>query len=185
MKLQVYAQKETCSEELHIERLVSTALESISSSSNHKNNISGNPSLQLLWGSTMYHLNDLPFRASNLPDVFTQFRKVRRTTPRVFFVWHTKVSSDIRHKPNALQSVESQSTIRGCVKTPVSLGPPPPTITDWGIIPMAEELGVRPDKACNRIHVLSHPLSMMGEIMLILFQPFDILGSQRNGLFWR
>jgi deoxyribodipyrimidine photo-lyase len=35
-----------------------------------------NPRLQLIWGATMYHIDDLPFPVSNLPDVYTQFRKV-------------------------------------------------------------------------------------------------------------
>jgi hypothetical protein len=34
--------------------------------------------LQLIWGSTMYHIDDLPFSTRDLPDVYTQFRKVRR-----------------------------------------------------------------------------------------------------------
>lgn len=33
--------------------------------------------LQLIWGATMYHVDDLPFHTSNLPDVYTQFRKAR------------------------------------------------------------------------------------------------------------
>ena len=37
-----------------------------------------NPILQLIWGSTMYHIDDLPFSTRDLPDVYTQFRKVRR-----------------------------------------------------------------------------------------------------------
>lgn len=76
---QVYAHKETCSEELQVERLVTRGLrrvvlspsqgKSANSSSTH------NPKLELIWGSTMYHLDDLPFSVSSLPDVYTQFRK--------------------------------------------------------------------------------------------------------------
>ena len=33
------------------------------------------PKLQLIWGSSLYHRDDLPFDASNIPDVYTQFRK--------------------------------------------------------------------------------------------------------------
>lgn len=33
--------------------------------------------LQLVWGTTMYHLDDLPFDATSLPDMYTQFRKAR------------------------------------------------------------------------------------------------------------
>ncbi|RZR94986.1 hypothetical protein BHM03_00023761 [Ensete ventricosum] len=76
----VYAQKETCSEELLVEKLVLKVL---------------------VWGSTMYHIDDIPFSTKNLPDVYTQFRK----------------------------AVESKCSIRGCFKLPVSLGPPPNTET--------------------------------------------------------
>ncbi len=31
--------------------------------------------LERFWGSTLYHLNDLPYPVRSLPDVFTQFRK--------------------------------------------------------------------------------------------------------------
>lgn len=37
----------------------------------------GPPVLELVWGSTMYHLEDLPFAPSTgCPDIYTQFRKV-------------------------------------------------------------------------------------------------------------
>jgi len=76
--LQVYAQKETCSEELLVECLVSKGLEQIQitqgGTSGQKK--SPNPNLQLIWGATMYHIDDLPFTVNNLPDVYTQFRKV-------------------------------------------------------------------------------------------------------------
>ena len=73
---QVYAQKETCSEELNVERLVSKGLQQVvlQSSSESRSN-TNNPKLQLIWGTTMYHIDDLPFDASSLPDVYTQFRK--------------------------------------------------------------------------------------------------------------
>ncbi|MED6204977.1 Myosin-3 [Stylosanthes scabra] len=67
----VYAQKETCSEELNVERLVSKGLRQVvmppgeSSSSTNSNNF---PKLQLIWGTTMYHIDDLPFDAGSLPD---------------------------------------------------------------------------------------------------------------------
>jgi deoxyribodipyrimidine photo-lyase len=34
-----------------------------------------NIDLELVWGATLYHVRDLPFRVSYLPDVFTDFRK--------------------------------------------------------------------------------------------------------------
>lgn len=75
---QVYAQKETCSEELTVERLVSKGLLKVvlqSPEQSNRNVSEYNPKLQLVWGSTMYHMDDLPFDATNLPDVYTQFRK--------------------------------------------------------------------------------------------------------------
>jgi deoxyribodipyrimidine photo-lyase len=33
------------------------------------------PKLQFVWGTTMYHRDDLPFDVTCLPDVYTQFRK--------------------------------------------------------------------------------------------------------------
>ena len=36
----------------------------------------GGCAVQWVWGSTMYHRDDLPFPPEQLPDVYTQFRKV-------------------------------------------------------------------------------------------------------------
>ncbi|PON73007.1 DNA photolyase class 1, 8-HDF type [Parasponia andersonii] len=75
----VYAQKETCSEELNVERLVSKGLQKVvlqsSSEQSNKPVSTKHPKLQLVWGATMYHIDDLPFHTSSLPDVYTQFRK--------------------------------------------------------------------------------------------------------------
>ncbi|KAK4490884.1 hypothetical protein RD792_001599 [Penstemon davidsonii] len=103
----VYAQKETCSEELNVEKLVSQALRE------------SGTKLELVWGCTMYHIDDLPFSSKSLPDVYTQFRK----------------------------SVESKSVVRGCIKIPTSLGPPP-NVGDWGCIPEITSLELRQEKAC-------------------------------------
>ncbi|KAK9983996.1 hypothetical protein SO802_033521 [Lithocarpus litseifolius] len=110
----VYAQKETCSEELNVERLVSKGLQQVvlQSSSESRSN-TNNPKLQLIWGTTMYHIDDLPFDTSSLPDVYTQFRK----------------------------SVEAKCNIRSCIRTPTCLGPPP-SIDDWGCVPLTDQLGV-------------------------------------------
>jgi deoxyribodipyrimidine photo-lyase len=37
--------------------------------------------LQFVWGGTLYHLDDLPFMPAELPDIYTQFRKVFPTLP--------------------------------------------------------------------------------------------------------
>ncbi|CAK9154091.1 unnamed protein product [Ilex paraguariensis] len=119
----VYAHKETCSEELKVESLVDQRLRKMVLQS--AKGLSKNPSsstylakLELIWGSTMYHLDDLPFDCSCLPDVYTQFRK----------------------------HVESSSKIRGCIKLPMLLGPPP-SIGDWGCVPAIEQIGHHLEKA--------------------------------------
>ncbi|WRX32118.1 DNA photolyase [Theobroma cacao] len=74
----VYAHKETCSEELQVERLVTRGLRGVVLSPAQGNSTSSssthNPKLELIWGSTMYHLDDLPISISSLPDVYTQFQ---------------------------------------------------------------------------------------------------------------
>lgn len=84
----MFAHKETCSEELQVEKLVAERLlkVKITSTAGELPKIKqGSKSvLQLIWGSTMYHIEDLPFDASNLPDVYTQFRKVFLTVPSSF-----------------------------------------------------------------------------------------------------
>lgn len=72
---QVYAQKETCSEELNIERLVAEGLQQVLLEPSSELSNAHNPKLQLIWGTTMYHIDDLPFDTGSLPDVYTQFRK--------------------------------------------------------------------------------------------------------------
>ncbi|KAH7524284.1 hypothetical protein FEM48_Zijuj06G0103200 [Ziziphus jujuba var. spinosa] len=106
----VYAQKETCSEELNVERLVRKSLKQVVLQSSpeqpNRSNSILNPKLQLIWGATLYHIDDLPFYTSSLPD-----------------------------------AVEAKSTIRGCVRIPKSLGPPP-SIDDWGSIPSVDQFGL-------------------------------------------
>ncbi|XP_026431169.1 cryptochrome DASH, chloroplastic/mitochondrial-like isoform X2 [Papaver somniferum] len=117
----IYAHKETCSEELLVERLVKKRLQGVSPQSERSTSTSQNPTnvkLELIWGSTMYHIDDLPFNTSNLPDIYTQFRKL----------------------------VESKCAIRGCFKFPPSLGPLPSNdlckIGGWGDVPSLDQLGI-------------------------------------------
>jgi deoxyribodipyrimidine photo-lyase len=72
-----------------------------------------------MWGSTMYHLDDLPFSPKNCPDVFTQFRKCCETqgtvrpileTPKKLKPFPRKALGDFVaefHGVNALDSDES------------------------------------------------------------------------------
>ncbi|KAM7493569.1 hypothetical protein LguiB_028178 [Lonicera macranthoides] len=120
----VYAHKETCSEEVNVERLVNRNLQQVVLPSSR--GLSKNPSsakssrLELIWGSSMYHIDDLPFNCSSLPDVYTQFRK----------------------------SVESKSRIRGCIKIPISLGPAA-GVEDWGCVPVIDQLGLQEEQAAR------------------------------------
>ncbi|XP_074286827.1 cryptochrome DASH, chloroplastic/mitochondrial [Silene latifolia] len=113
----IYAQTETCSEEVNIEIRVQKGLHKLLDQSTAQNGAKATK-LKLVWDSTLYHLDDLPFDAHDLPDVYTQFRK----------------------------SVESKCKIRGCIKIPASLGPPP-EIEDWGAIPSVDQLGLHYEKA--------------------------------------
>ncbi|XP_022142772.1 cryptochrome DASH, chloroplastic/mitochondrial [Momordica charantia] len=114
----VYAQMETCSEELYVERMVSKGLKTVvlspSSQKSAKPSSAGSPSFQLVWGTTMYHIDDLPFDTNSLPDVYTQFRK----------------------------SVEAKCAIRDCIRLPTLLGPPA-SIDDWGCVPSLDKLGLQ------------------------------------------
>ncbi|XP_004501253.1 cryptochrome DASH, chloroplastic/mitochondrial [Cicer arietinum] len=113
----VYAQKETCSEEVNVERSVSRCLQQVGVPSEESvgapTTSNSHPKLQFVWGTTMYHHGDLPFDVSCLPDVYTQFRK----------------------------AIEAKCTVRSCIKLPASLGPPP-AIEDWGCLPSLEQLGL-------------------------------------------
>lgn len=79
---------ETCSEELYVEKMVSKGLKTVvlsptsEKSASAKSSAARSPTFQLVWGTTMYHIDDLPFDTNSLPDVYTQFRKV----PYIFFI---------------------------------------------------------------------------------------------------
>ncbi|XP_059070962.1 cryptochrome DASH, chloroplastic/mitochondrial isoform X2 [Cryptomeria japonica] len=115
----VYAQKETCIEEVMVEKHVRKGLEKITLSLSGSTSLKArSPTLQLVWGSTMYHLADLPFKTEHIPDVYTQFRK----------------------------AVEAKCKVRTSYKMPALLGPLPKNglneIDEWGKIPTLGELGL-------------------------------------------
>ena len=60
----VFFHKETCSEETEDEAAVAAAVAAAPSCT-----------LRSFWGSTMVHIDDLPFAPRDMPDVFTSFRK--------------------------------------------------------------------------------------------------------------
>lgn len=92
----VFAQKEVTSEEVRAELAVSGSLKQVKSR------------LELFWGSTLYHIDDVPFEPdmSTMPSVFTPFR----------------------------QKVEDRAQVRPCLDTPVAGSLPFPTNLDSSII---------------------------------------------------
>jgi deoxyribodipyrimidine photo-lyase len=57
----VFAQAEVASEETSVEARL-------------RRRLGGNAPLDLVWGSTLYHRDDLPMSIDAVPDVFTPFR---------------------------------------------------------------------------------------------------------------
>lgn len=53
-----------------------------------------------------------------------------------------------------LQSLEAKCTIRGCIKTPTSLGPPP-SVSEWGYVPSIDQLGFQLQNVGLFTHVYS------------------------------
>ncbi|XP_052200781.1 cryptochrome DASH, chloroplastic/mitochondrial isoform X2 [Diospyros lotus] len=151
----VYAHKETCSEEVNVEKLVSSGLQQLelASTSGPSTHLSSTSTckLQLVWGTTMYHIDDLPFDNSCLPDVFTQFRK----------------------------SVESKCKIRGCIKIPVSLGPPPP-IANWGCVPSLGQLGLHEKEVKKGIRFVGGESAAVSRVHEYLWK--KIYKETRNGM---
>ncbi|KAF0904155.1 hypothetical protein E2562_032537 [Oryza meyeriana var. granulata] len=158
----VYAHKETCSEELLVERLVCKGLEQIvipqGETTNQKK--PQNPKLQLIWGATLYHIDDLPFSVSSLPDIYTQFRK----------------------------AVESKSSVRNCIKLPPSLGPPPSSGLDeiggWGTVPTLESLGLSTTKSEKGMHFVGGEAAALGRVHEYFWKKdqLKVYKETRNGM---
>ena len=68
----VYWHEEVTSEEVTIEQHLEAALDQLKVTS------------EVYWGATLYHPDDLPFEVSQLPEVFTQFRKAVEEGSQVF-----------------------------------------------------------------------------------------------------
>lgn len=96
----LYYHREVTSEELAVESALNEALSQIG------------VKVQSFWGTTLFHINDLPFGIPQLPELFTQFRK----------------------------QVEKSSTVAPTFPTPESL-PPLPEI-EVGEIPQLAEFGL-------------------------------------------
>ncbi|ONI34095.1 hypothetical protein PRUPE_1G462400 [Prunus persica] len=155
----VYAQKETCSEELNVERLVRKGLQRVvlplSSAQSSGPSSTNNPKLQLLWGTTMYHIDDLPFDTLSLPDVYTQFRK----------------------------SIEAKCTVRGCIKLPAFLGPPP-SIGDWGCVPSLDQFGLQSPNESKGMKFVGGESAALGRVNEYFWKKdfLRIYKHTRNGM---
>ncbi|KAK4338087.1 hypothetical protein RND71_042574 [Anisodus tanguticus] len=146
----VYAHKETCSEEVNVEKLVTRNLQG-----NEPRSIT-TTKLELVWGSTMYHMDDLPFDCESLPDVYTQFRK----------------------------SVESKSKVRNCIRLPASLGPPPEKVGDWGHVPQVTELGLQQEKVSKGMKFIGGESAALGRVHDYFWKKdlLKVYKETRNGM---
>ncbi|TXG62384.1 hypothetical protein EZV62_013747 [Acer yangbiense] len=77
------------------------------------------PMLQLIWGTTMYHLDDIPFNSSSIPDVYTQFRKAS---------FYSMVTNSVL--------TDTYGCELPCVR-----------YLDWGCVPSIDQLGLQSQKA--------------------------------------
>ncbi|GAA0185223.1 DNA photolyase [Lithospermum erythrorhizon] len=150
----VYAQKETCSEELNVEKMATINLEQVELQCDQPN-FRVRPKLELCWGSTMYHIDDLPFDCMLLPDTYTQFRK----------------------------SIESKSAIRNCIRMPNSLGPPP-DVKDWGCIPDMTELGLEQIKVDRGMKFIGGESAALSRVFEYFWKKdlLKIYKDTRNGM---
>ncbi|KAI9192260.1 hypothetical protein LWI28_020199 [Acer negundo] len=162
----VYAQKETCSEEVNVENMVRKRLGKLVLSSSSSSslpskdkfvdlNSSKSPMLQLIWGTTMYHLDDIPFNSNSIPDVYTQFRK----------------------------SVEAKSKVRSCIKIPASLGPPP-TVEDWGCVPSVDQLGLQSQMVSKGMKFVGGESAALGRVYEYFWKKdlLRVYKETRNGM---
>lgn len=67
----IYASKEVTWEETQIESKLETGL------------FANRINLELLWHSTLFHIDDIPWPIQNVPDVFTKFRKENEKTTEI------------------------------------------------------------------------------------------------------
>lgn len=106
----VYYHREATSEERAVETALEQALKPL-----------GVP-MQGFWGHTLYHPDDLPFSISNLPEVFTEFRKQVEKDCVPLPTFPTPASMP------PLPEIASG-------EIPASLGPEPPALDDRGVLP--------------------------------------------------
>ncbi|KAL2652281.1 hypothetical protein R1flu_020409 [Riccia fluitans] len=115
----VFGHKETTSEETGVEGRLKGRLAKVEVSSEIPGKSVRNPQLDLVWGGTLYHIDDLPFTPNELPDVYTQFRK----------------------------GCETKSKIRPAIKMPQQMGPLPDSLEKTGgcgPLPVLADVGLTP-----------------------------------------
>ncbi|WZZ01149.1 hypothetical protein YC2023_073477 [Brassica napus] len=141
----VFGHKETCSEELQVERLVGQALKGAGNGTK----------LKLIWGSTMYHKDDLPFDVLDLPDMYTQFRK----------------------------SVEAKCRIRSSTRIPISLGPTP-SVDNWGDVPTLGQLGIEPQEVTRGMRFVGGESAGVGRVFEYFWKKdlLKVYKETRNGM---
>ncbi|XP_010454813.1 PREDICTED: cryptochrome DASH, chloroplastic/mitochondrial-like [Camelina sativa] len=141
----VFAHKETCSEEVDVERLVNQGLKRVGNGAK----------LELIWGSTMYHKDDLPFDVFDLPDVYTQFRK----------------------------SVEGNCSIRRSTRVPLSLGPTP-SVDNWGDVPTLEQLGIESQEVTRGMRFVGGESAGVGRVFEYFWKKdlLKVYKDTRNGM---
>ncbi|CAN8252225.1 unnamed protein product [Cochlearia groenlandica] len=141
----VFAHKETCSEEIHVERLVDQTLKEVGNGTK----------LELIWGSTMYHKDDLPFDVFDLPDVYTQFRK----------------------------TVEANCRIRSSTRIPISLGPIP-SVDNWGDVPTLSQLGIEPQEVTRGMRFMGGETAGLGRVFEYFWKKdlLKVYKDTRNGM---
>ncbi|XP_010493728.1 PREDICTED: cryptochrome DASH, chloroplastic/mitochondrial [Camelina sativa] len=141
----VFAHKETCSEEIDVERLVNQGLKRVGNGAK----------LELIWGSTMYHKDDLPFDVFDLPDVYTQFRK----------------------------SVEGNCSIRRSTRVPLSLGLTP-SVDNWGDVPTLEQLGIEPQEVTRGMRFVGGESAGVGRVFEYFWKKdlLKVYKDTRNGM---
>lgn len=96
----VYASKEVTTEETAVEEALEAALRPLK------------VPLHLVWQSTLYHIDDIPWPIKNLPNIFTNFRK----------------------------ECERECTVRSAIAAPKHL--PTLVTDSWGVIPTLAQLGL-------------------------------------------
>lgn len=101
--------EETTAEEIRVEKQLAATLQPLGTS------------ITTAWGATLYHPDDLPFEISELPEVFTRFRK----------------------------ETEKQSTVYESFPPPKQL-PALPSGLEAGVLPTLGELGLAPLKIDQR-----------------------------------